>query len=95
MQVQNGILDLVFGHLVTNKLIDNYFFKMFALLVFAAIAIGIDIDLINMIIPISMRDLGGSNAQGWGIAEPSPKINFLWIVSFPECEAEGVGDVKS
>ena len=39
--------------------------------------------------------LGGINAQGWGKAEPSPKVNFIGIGSFPECEAEGVEDVKS
>ena len=67
---------------------------MFTLLVFAAMAIGIDIHLINMIIQIVFY-LAGINAQCWGKPEPSPKVNFIWTLSFPECEAEGARDVNS
>ena len=66
---------------------------MLALLVIVTIAFGIDfhwLDYFNV-----EFDLGRINAQGGGIAEPSPKVDVIWIGSFPECQAEGAQDVKS
>ena len=37
-------------------------------------------------------DLAGINAQGWAEPEQSPRVRFIWLSSYPECEGKDSGN---